>query len=55
MGDAGSVAPAVEAGARLSWRGAWLIALGALSLIGQGERYHVDQRFATPSATIATY
>lgn len=55
MGDAGSVAPGPPMGARLTWRGALMIGLAALSLTGQGERFRVDPRFATPSATISTY
>src|SRR5262245_20149449 len=55
MGDAGSVAPGLPMGARLTWRGALMIGLAALSLTGQGERFRVDPRFATPSATISTY
>src|SRR4029453_5344983 len=32
-----------------------LVSLACLSLLGQGERYRVDPRFASPSATLATY
>lgn len=42
-----------------SARPGWLHALGvlllALSLLGQGERYRIDPRFRTPSATLQTY
>ncbi len=46
-----------EAGVRLrlSWRGALAVIAGALSLLGQGERYRVDPRFVSPSSTIANY
>jgi hypothetical protein len=34
----------------------WLVlALGAFSLLGQGERCRVDPRFISPSATLATF
>ncbi|MBI5711498.1 MAG: hypothetical protein HZC42_14530 [Candidatus Eisenbacteria bacterium] len=32
-----------------------LVLVGAVSLLGQGERCIVDRRFASPSATLATY
>lgn len=41
--------------ARLTRRGVLWVVLGALSLFGQGERFRVDPRLATPSATIASY
>lgn len=40
---------------RLSWRGALAVIVGALSLLGQGERYRVDPRFVSPSSTIANF
>jgi hypothetical protein len=33
----------------------WLLALVLVTLVGQGERFEVDRRFATPSATLITY
>ena len=55
MGDAGGTRSDIHAPARMSRRGVLLVALAALSLIGQGERFRVDPRLASPSATIATY
>jgi len=55
MGDAGGTWAEFGAPDRLSRRGVLLVVLAALSLIGQGERFHVDPRLASPSATIATY
>src|SRR5262249_55869219 len=42
-------------GERVPWGKLFLIVLAALSLLGQGERYKVDRRFASPSATLRTY
>ena len=39
----------------LSWR-TWVVVMAvACTLLGQGERYHVDGRFRSPSATLETY
>ncbi|MBI1799688.1 MAG: hypothetical protein HYR73_08375 [Candidatus Eisenbacteria bacterium] len=54
-GIAGVVAPASRRVASLSWRGVLLLALGAASLLGQGERYRVNPRLISPSRTIASY
>jgi hypothetical protein len=40
---------------RVGWRGGLLVAWLALALLGQGERYRVDEHFASPSATLRTY
>jgi hypothetical protein len=40
---------------RVSWRGALAVIAGALSLLGQGERFRVDPRLVSPSSTIANY
>ena len=40
---------------RLKVRFLVLLGLGALSLLGQGEQCRVDTRFASPSATLATF
>ena len=37
------------------WRGLAVVAAVSLSLLGQGERYQVDPRFRSPSATLTTY
>ncbi len=39
----------------LTWRGVLLVAAGALSLFGQGERYRIDPRLVSPMRTIASY
>lgn len=39
---------------RSGWR-AWALVFAALSLLGQGERYRLDPRFDTPTATLLTY
>ena len=39
----------------MSWRGAFAIALFALSLLGQGERYRIDSRLTSPQRTIANF
>jgi hypothetical protein len=39
----------------ISWRGAWAIALCALSLLGQGERYRIDTRLTSPERAIASF
>jgi hypothetical protein len=40
---------------RLRWRAIVLLLLASLSLLGEGERFRIDPRFKTPSATIFTY
>jgi hypothetical protein len=40
---------------RFDWRNALLVALASLTLLGQGERSHVDPRFRSPSTTLLTY
>jgi len=40
---------------RITWRGGWLIALCALSLLGQGERSRIDSRLTSPERTIASF
>jgi len=42
-------------GERVPWGRLFLVVLAALSLLGQGERYQVDERFSSPSATLRTY
>jgi len=37
------------------WRALAIVAAASLSLVGQGERYQVDPRFRSPSATLNTY
>jgi hypothetical protein len=39
---------------RRSWRGFALV-LATVSLLGQGERYQLDPRFGSPTATLLTY
>jgi hypothetical protein len=39
----------------ITWRGGWVIALCALSLLGQGERYRIDARLTSPERTIASF
>jgi hypothetical protein len=51
-GEAGSTVPM---GRRVRVRTLVLVVLAAWTLLGQGERCRVDARFATPSATLATY
>ena len=38
-----------------SWKVGFLLALGAVSLIGQGERCHVDPQLRSPGSSIASY
>jgi hypothetical protein len=45
----------IRRSATLTWRGCALLVLGAVSLLGQGERYRVDPRLTSPSRTIASY
>lgn len=52
-GEAGIVPAPRQAGA--TWRRAALILVAALSLLGQGERFRVDTRFRSPSATLLAY
>jgi hypothetical protein len=40
---------------RISWRGVCAIALCALSLLGQGERYWIDARLTSPERAIANF
>lgn len=40
---------------RVSWRSLLVVALASITLLGQGERYHVDPRYRTPSAVLLTY
>jgi hypothetical protein len=40
---------------RIDWRNALLALLASLTLLGQGERAHVDPRFRSPSTTLLTY
>jgi hypothetical protein len=44
-----------SASRRRTWRGLAIVALASVSLLGQGERYQVDPRFSSPSATLHTY
>lgn len=39
----------------LAIRGWVMLALGCVLLLGQGERFHVDPRFRSPSRTLETY
>jgi len=39
---------------RTGWR-AWAVVFATLSLLGQGERYRLDPRFDSPTATLLTY
>lgn len=45
----------VEPARRRGVRRTMLLLLLALSLVGQGEKFYVDPRFRTPSATLNTY
>jgi hypothetical protein len=40
---------------RIDWRNTFLALLASLTLLGQGERAHVDPRFRSPSTTLLTY
>ena len=37
------------------WRGMFVVAVAAMSLLGEGERSRVDPRFISPSTTLRTY
>ena len=55
-GDGSSPAPAaMRRHVAVGWRGMLLVALGAMSLLGQGERYRIDPRFVTPARAIASF
>lgn len=41
--------------ARPAWRRLLVLSIAVLSLLGQGERYRLDARFHSPSATLLTF
>lgn len=45
----------LSGGRRSSLRSWFLVALACLSLLGQGERFRIDERFRSPSATLVSY
>ena len=52
---AGQEVPARSSLRKRNLRGLLLVVLGSLSLLGQGERCQVDERFISPSATLETF
>lgn len=52
-GAARVVPPPTPAGR--AWRRTLFVLLAAVSLLGQGERFRIDPRFRTPSATLLAY